>query len=96
LEERTSQQTKTGQGGSGAWGDCLETRGSWARSFSGGIRVEPQQNNKPAAVAKIDFSKSASSFSGELGEFRTASYSRKHPQVPQAKCYGLSPEEALP
>jgi hypothetical protein len=28
-------------------------------SFSGGIRVESQQNNKPAAVAKIDFNKSA-------------------------------------
>jgi hypothetical protein len=76
--------------------NCLETRGSGQGSFSGGIRVEPQQRTKPATAAKIDFKKGASSFSGELGEFRPASYARKHSKVPQAKFYGLSPEEALP
>jgi hypothetical protein len=65
-------------------------------SFSGGIRVEPQQNNKPATAAKIDFKETASNFSGELGEFRPASYSRKYSKVPQTKFCGLSPEEALP
>jgi hypothetical protein len=75
--------------------NCLETIGSGQGSFSGGIRVEAQQSTKPATAAKIDC-KSASSFSGERGEFRPASYSRKHSKVPQAKFYELSPEEVLP